>query len=187
MKNVFLLFPVCIILLSSCNPKKRALQKMMVGCDTVQIHTRAIPDHEGHHSTYIAEDFANKACDAFSVKSVKKNHSELLSLHKEPFQNIHDTTRIDTIYHFSGEKDSIKFYRSREKDLMVFVSLASPEFALHQCVRPGMHKETFLNIFAIAPPVGDTIKIVNSDQTLIFIFYFRDNKLHRIRSDIYFG
>lgn len=187
MKNIFLLFLVCMILLLSCNPKKRALQKMMAGCDTVQINTMKTPDNEGHHLTYIAKDFVNEAAEAFSVKSVKNNHSELLSLHKEPFQNVHDTSRIDTIYHFSGKKDSIKFYRSKEKDLMVYLSLASPELALHRCVRPGMDKETFLNIFGIAPPVGETIKVANTDQTVIFIFYFRENKLHRIKSDIYFG
>ena len=160
---------------------------MMAGCDTVAMAAQKSPRYSGKAAIYHSEQFVNQAAEAFTIGSLQKKHMQMLSLRKEPFRNIHDTTRIDTIYHFSGERDSIKFYRSREKDLMIYVSIADPELALHRCVRPGMSKDTFLDIFGITPPVGKIIKIANRDQTLIFIFYFRENKLLRMRSDIYFG
>jgi len=176
-----------IILISSCNPQKKAMQKMMQGCDTLNLATQKYPGTSGKVPLYISGQLANQAAEAFTITSVRNNHGPLFSLHKEPYKNIHDTTRIDTIYHFSGKRDSIKFYRTREKDLMIYFSIADPQLALHRCVRPGMSREIFLEIFGIRQPVGDTIKISNPDQTLIFIFYFREDKLHRIRSDIYFG
>ncbi|MGM0529742.1 MAG: hypothetical protein ACQER7_00145 [Bacteroidota bacterium] len=135
---------------------------------------------------FTTDSFTNKAAEAFTIQSLRENHSKMLSLRKEPFRNIHDTSRIDTIYHYSGKRDTIKFYRSREKDLMIYLQLISPELALDSCVYPGMNKETFLSIFGINRPVGNTIQLANSDGTLRFIFYFRDDELERIKSDFYF-
>ena len=181
------LFLLTLVLMLSCNPHKKALRKMMEGCDTVELATRKVPGASGDIPFYTSDSFANQAADAFTISSLQENHSRLLSLQKEPFQNIHDNSRIDTIYHFSGRKDSIKFYRSQEKDLMIYFSIADPKLDLHRCVRPGISKKAFLDLFGITPPVGDIIKIANPDQTLIFIFHFKEDKLQRIRSDIYFG
>ncbi|MBS3807734.1 MAG: hypothetical protein KGY60_09545 [Bacteroidales bacterium] len=187
-KNAFSwLFLLTFVLLLSCNPQKKALRNMMEGCDTLELSTTKSPGASGDKPLYTSDALINKAAEAFTISSLQENHSSLLSLRKEPFQNIHDTSRIDTIYHFSGKRDSIKFYRSQEKDLMIYLSIADPKLDLHRCVRPGMSKDAFLDLFDINPPVGDTIRIANPDQTLIFIFYFQQDKLQRIRSDIYFG
>jgi len=121
-----------------------------------------------------------------SIRSLQQNHGDLLALSREPFQNIHDTTRLDTIYRFTGTKDTVKFYRSHQKDLLIYLNITNPRLSLTRCIRPGLPKSTFLRIFGITPPTENEIRIPNREGALIFIFYLSKEKLQRIKSDIYF-
>ena len=177
---------ITMVILVGCNLKKEATKISDEACDTLKIETRYSQKLTKETPVFIADSFANKAADAFTMQSLRKNRPEMLPLRKEPFSNIHNSSRIDTIYHFSGSRDTIKFYRSREKDFMIYFHLTSPELYLDSCVHPGMSKATFRSIFGINRPVGNTIQLANSDGTLRYIFYFRDDALARIKSDFYF-
>ena len=181
---------VTMVVIFGCNTKKDATDVTKTSnntCDTIKIETRYSARLTEDVPTYVTDSFINKAVEAFTIDTLQKNLSEILPLKKEPFRNIHDTVRIDTIFHFSGARDTIKFYKSREKNFMIYLYLTSPEMALDSCVHPGMSKASFQSIFGINRPVGNTIQIANSDGTLRFIFYFRDDVLKRIESDFYFG
>jgi len=54
-----------LILLFSCNPKKRALRKMMAGCDTVAMAAQKSPRYSGKAAIYHSEQFVNQAAEAF--------------------------------------------------------------------------------------------------------------------------
>lgn len=182
--NILLVLMVVIL---GCNTQKNATQNTSETCDTIRIETRYAQNLTEEMPTFITDSFTNMASEAFTIASIQKNHSKMLSLKKEPFRNIHDHSRIDTIYHFSGKKDTIKFYRSRRKVFMIYLNITSPELVLDSCIRPGITKQTFQSVFGITRPVGSTIQIANSDGTLRFIFYFQDDVLQRIESDFYFG
>ena len=176
-----------IIVAFACNSKRKATEEAAAFCDTMQIETRIMEDDPGEHPQFISDRFINDAADAYTIQNLREKHSDLLSLKKEPFKNMHDTSRVDTIYHFIGARDSIKFYRSKEKAFMIYLDVSSPELGINRCIRPGLSKERFRTIFQLPQATGNVVRISNVDGTLVFIFYFRDNQLKRIESDIYFG
>ncbi|MFP4620278.1 MAG: hypothetical protein ACLFM7_03140 [Bacteroidales bacterium] len=181
-----LLFLV-IILQIGCSSKKNATHTSEEACDTIRIEASYSQRLTKELPTFISDTFTNKAVETFTIESLQKKHSKMLPLKKEPFRNIHDSSKIDTIYHFSGKKDTIKFYCTHEKNFMIYLHLVSPELSLNPCIRPGISKTRFKSFFGISRPVGDTIQIANSDGTLRFIFYFTGDLLKQIESDFYFG
>ena len=181
------MLPVSMLLLFSCNPKKKITENLYRDCDTTRINANRGAALSGQPATWTSDEFIRQAPQELSIQSLQQNHANWLSLKKEPFQNIHDTSRIDTIYHFTAENDTVKFYRSRQKDLLIHLDITNPRLSLTRCIRPGLPKTTFLKIFGINPPIENKIRIRNHEGTLIFIFYFQKGKLQRIQSDIYFG
>ena len=184
--SAFLLITLAFLIFA-CNSQKKARENPFSYCDTVRIDTRMLSDDSGMADQYVSDSFINMASEVYTINNLREDYSRLLSMKRVPFRNVHDTTQVDTIYHFTGKRDSIKFYRSRSKAFMILLDVSSPELGLDRCIRPGMSKKTFLSIFQIPGSTSDTIRISNRDGTLIFIFYFRDNTLKRIESDIYFG
>lgn len=186
-KLLFLLPFSLLLLLFSCNPKKKITKNLYKECDTTRINAHRSTAPSGKTATWISNEFIRKAPQKLSIRWLQQNHADWLSLKKEPFQNIHDTSRIDTIYHFTAENDTVRFYRSRPKDLLIHLDVTNPRLSLTRCIRPGLPKTTFMKIFGITPPTKNKIRIRNREGTLIFIFYFQKGKLQRIQSDIYFG
>ena len=178
---------IIIITALGCHTKKNTTENLNRVCDTLRIATRYDKMSREGIPTFITDSFTSQAAETFSIESLRKDHSELLPLRKEPFRNIHDTTVIDTIYHFSGARDTITFYSSRRKNFMIYLHLTSPELVLGSCIRPGMSRETFRSVFGISKPFEDAVQLANSDGTLRFIFYFEGDVLKSIKSDIYFG
>ncbi len=170
-----------------CHTKKNTTESISKACDTMKIATRYAEMSRKGIPTFITDSFTNRAVESFTIESLQENHSELVPLKKEPFRNIHDTTVIDTIYRFSGSRDTITFYSSRKKNFMIYLHLTSSELVLDSCIRPGMTRKTFRSVFGISKPFGDIVQLANSDGTLRFIFYFEGDILKSIISDIYFG
>ena len=189
MKKTPLPYILLVIMIAAlgCHTKKNTTESLSKACDTMKIATRYAEMSREGIPTFITDSFTSRAAETFTIESLKKRHSELLPLEKEPFRNIHDTTVIDTIYRFSGARDTITFYSSRKKNFMIYLHLTSSELVLGSCICPGMTRETFRSVFGISKPFGDIVQLANSDGTLRFIFHFDGNILKSIKSDIYFG
>jgi len=192
-KNTQNIYPLIVIstlmmvLLYSCSPKKKATAPLPAGCDTLRIGNTKLSQANGATWRCVNEAFIDRVADKYTISYIIKEQADRLDMRKEPFQNIHDTTRIDTIYHFSGTRDSIKFYKGRNKSFLIDLVLTGAQLGLTRCIRPGMSKALFLKIFGIPEDTGNTIHITNQDETLVFIFHFDGDVLRRIESEIYFG
>jgi len=134
---------------------------------------------------YIVEDFANQATKNYTIEAIQKKYTEVLKQSKEPTTNIHDTSVVDTIYKFHGEKDTIEFYRAKHKDLLKTFSVSSPAFNLYGCISTEMKKDSLLNRFDIKHSAGDVIKIGNEDKSVVFTFQIKNNQVKRIVSNPY--
>jgi hypothetical protein len=173
-----------LIFLASCSLlQKKTTEKF----ECNQINFRAdssFTDSKGI-TYFVCDKFANNAIDSYTIETVREKYSGFLKQEITPTRNVHDTTRMDTIYKFYDDKTTISFYRAKHKDFLRKFEVSDLLFNLYGCVSVGMSKEALKNQFNIKKPLSDTIRIGNDEQTAIFTLYFKNNKINRIVSTPY--
>lgn len=96
-----------------------------------------------------------------------------------PKMNIHNQTIIDTIKTRSFGNNRIYSYKSKNKEWVYSAKIRSSEFEFLEAIKIGIKKETFERIIKLELK-SDLIKIGNLEQTSVFVFSFKDNRLMAI-------
>lgn len=175
---------ILLLIITSCSTlQKKTAEKFE--CNQTNFSTdSSFTDSKGI-TYYICDKFANKAIENYTIETVRETYSGFLKQVTTLTENIHDTTRTDTIYKFYNDNTIISFYRAKHKDFLRKFEVSEPVFNLYGCVSAGMSKEVLKKQFSIKDSLSDTIRIGNEEQTAIYTFYFRNGKVNRIVSTPY--
>jgi len=173
-----------LIFLASCSTlQKKTAEKFE--CNQINFRVGSyFTDNKGI-TYYVCDEFANNAIENYTIETVREKYSGFLKQEVTPTRNVHDTSRMDTIYKFYNDKTIISFYCAKHKDFLRKFKVSEPLFNLYGCVSAGMSKEALKKQFSIKDSLSDTIRIGNEEQTAIFTLYFKNNKINRIVSTPY--
>jgi len=183
LKNVFLIF--IILALTSCNFLKFNKSSGPVDESTIQFHSKSSFADSKEVACFESEDFVATALNHYSIELFNKKFFSILNCSEESIVNRHDLTVIDTIYTFSNHKNKIQIYRAKHKDFIFLFDVTDKIFKLDGNIKPGMTKKDFFRKFLINEPKTDKVQITNSEGSIKFMFYFKNNKLKRIISQVF--
>jgi hypothetical protein len=175
---------ILLIFITSCSTLQKKTAEEFE-CKPINFNTDNSFTSEKGITYYVCNEFANKAINNYTIETVKNKYAGFLKQETTPTRNIHDTTRVDTIYKFFDNNTTISFYRAKHKDFLREFEVSDALFNLYGCVSVGMSKEAVKEQFNIKSPLNDTIRIGNEEKTAVFTFYFKKNKLNQIVSTPY--
>jgi len=95
---------------------------------------------------------------------------------KEPRINAHNETIIDTVKTLTYNDSKIYLYRSTVKEWIYEAKIRSSEFVLLEKINIGVEKKALEKILK-TELISDITKIGNLENTSVFIFTFKSDKL----------
>jgi len=181
-KNLF--FLSMIMVLASCNHLKLDKSTAPLDENPTVYHSKFSSIDSNQVANYESEDFASTALNNYTIAKISKEFS-FLKCTKESVVNSYDSSVIDTIYTFSNRNNKIQIYRAKHNDFIFTFNVTDSKFKLNGNIKPGITKELFSRKFSITEAINNKVQIVNSNRTIMFMFYFESNRLIRISSDLY--
>lgn len=139
----------------------------------------------GNVESFECNEFVWEALKEYSIGQMKQEFGSILTCTREPVTNIYNPDIIDTIFSFSDDNNEIRFYKARENCFVFTFTVTDAVFKLNGNIQTGMTKDDFASIFNIFKPVENVVIIKDSEGTVAFQFFFDNNRLSQIVSDIY--
>jgi hypothetical protein len=179
MNNILFSILGCALILScnkSIKPSATINAEDTITYETLLTDTSAVPYYQS--DDYFA---FNSELNTRSVDSLYP----FLTTSKKLIINDHDSTVIDTIYSYSYKENEIQIYKSAYGDFLSLYDITDTIFVLSGNIKTGITKDYFFKKFNIRSITKDTIDIGNLEQTFVVRFYFKEDKLNRIRIEPY--
>jgi hypothetical protein len=139
----------------------------------------------GGVESFECNEFVWEALKAYTIGQMEEKFGNILTCNHESVINMYNPDVIDTIYSFSDDNNEIQFYKARENSFVLTFTVTDTLFKLNGNIHPGMTKDDFALVFNISKPLENTVIIQDSDDTITFQFFFENNRLMQITSDIY--
>ncbi len=182
-KNLYLI--IIILVLTSCNFLKHGTSFTPSDEDKIVFKSKNTFTDSSQVTNFECEKFVSKALSNYNIEIITKIFI-FLDRTKEPVINMHDgSSYIDTVYTFSNSNNKIQIYRAKNKDFIITFDVTDSKFSLSGNVYTGITKELFIRKFQIAKSISDYVQVSNSNGRMKFLFYFENNRLKRIKSDLY--
>jgi hypothetical protein len=173
------------------------IAKLLIACD--YHHIKNLPSNPDYTITFNSKlidsiggvDYFQ--CDDYSAfkispntKSIDNTFHGYFNFTKEPIINMQDSTIVDTIYKYVNHDNKIEIYKSYYSgDLLMLYDVVDSIFEINGNIKPGISKDYFQKKFNIKGAIEDIVDIGNLEQTNVVRFYFKYNKLIRIRTEPY--
>jgi esterase/lipase len=131
---------------------------------------------------FVDNDFAERP---FGMNLTRKNINQIYSnrlVAKEKFKENKTYQRIDTIYSFGYERDSIDFLKTNETEFLYGAVIKNHSTKLNKGIRVGMEKSKFIKIFNIPKEFQslNEFRITTFTGYCQNIFQFKSNRLQVI-------
>lgn len=183
MRIKYVILSVLLLGLAGCDILKSSTSAENINDDKILFHSKNYFIDSSKVTFIECDEFVSNALVNYNIAIIKKIF--LLDCSIEPVINMHETSYVDTVYTFFDKKNKIQMYRSREKDFVIYFDVLDPKYVLNGNVKTGISKEIFINKFQINKSISDVVQVVNRNNSMKFVFYFKNNRLQRIKSDLY--
>lgn len=175
---------VIIIGFTGCNILRNDISTVNTNNDKILFHSKNYFTDSSKVTFIECNEFVSNALSRYNIAIITKIYP-MFDCTIEPVINSHDSSFIDTVYTFSDSKNKIQIYRARHKDFVITFDVTNSKFGLRSNVKVGITKKLFIRKFQIKKSISNEVQVVNSDSSMKFIFYFENNRLIRIKSDLY--
>lgn len=139
----------------------------------------------GSVESFECNEFEWEALKDYTIEQMERGFGNTLTCIQEPVINAFNPDITDTIYSYSDNTNEIRIYKARENSFVLTFTVTDSLFKLNGNIQPGMNKDDFASIFNISKPLENTVIIKDSDDTIAFQFFFDNNRLVQITSEIY--
>jgi len=173
LKKVVLPFLVFITLSSCKNDKPKALVVVENKEETLPAK---IKEEASIESQYIINEPLIKQLE-LDLKNLALNQK--FTLNVKPVFNKYDEKIVDTIKTFSFNNNKIEIYKSLYSELITVSEIRDRSFKFSDSISVGIEKMRFQKLVD-EPLNSDVIKVGNLEQTSVFTFLFRKDKLNVI-------
>jgi hypothetical protein len=99
---------------------------------------------------------------------------------RTPIENVHNTSKTDTVIEVTTEKTHLRFYRANEKDLLLEAKVSFEPLSIGKGLSMGMNKGDFMRCFSETEEgMGQDVVVVVMDEqeTNYYFFTFEQNVL----------
>ena len=184
MKIYYIFLSAIIIGFTGCNILKNDISARKTNDYKVQFHSKNYFIDSSKITFIECDEFVSNALSRYNIEIITKIYP-MFDCTIEPVINSHDSSFIDTVYTFTDSKNKIQIYRAIHKDFVITFDVSDSKFGLRGKVKVGLTKELFIRKFQIDKPISNEVQVANVDGSMRFIFYFKNNRLQRIKSDLY--
>jgi hypothetical protein len=106
---------------------------------------------------------------------------------KQSFQNLHDSTKTDTIMTIRFGSSVIEYFQGQQNGFIISAEIRSPEVPFKKGIAIGMDQEKFRSLFPELRDVDPTTVTITTLEGLANTeFLFADRKLVSVRHQSYF-
>lgn len=183
MRIIFMFLSVIIIGFTGCNILKNSISTGNANDDKILFHSKNYFIDSNKVTFIECNEFVSNALVNYNIAIIKRIF--LLDCSVEPVINMHETSYVDTVYKFFDSNNKIQVYRAKDKEFVIYFDVSDSKYTLNGNVKTGMTKEVFIQKFQINKSISDVVKVANTGSSMKFIFYFKNNRLERIKSDLY--
>jgi len=142
------------------------------------------PEYRVAGALYIEdEDFASNPFGfPMTVNELQKRYGNLFITGKELIDNIHEEDLTDTIYTFTYHQTSITVYKSAYQDILQSAVIRNKDIPLNRNIFIGMTKKVFSQSFhSLNENCPDYLEVGNAENTSVYAFTFKNERLHEVR------
>jgi len=187
MKNInikYLLLISVIVSFASCSSIRTYKANRYVSENSLKYNSTFLAIDSNNVANYECNEYVKNALNNYSIELMYKDFRFLKNTH-ETVSNIHNPQITDTVYSFSNKKNSIRFYKTKSKEIIFVFDVTSPKLDIKDNIKIGMSKEAFIQKFRITKPFDTKIQLVNSMRNNKILFQFKRNILVQITADLY--
>ena len=174
---------VIIIGFTGCNILKNGISTENTSDDKILFHSKNYFIDSSKVTFIECDEFVSNALVNYNIAIIRKIFQLDYSI--EPVINMHETSYVDTVYKFFDNNNKIEIYRASDKDFIIYFDVKDSKYALNGNVKTGISKDVFIQKFQINKSISDVVQVANSGSSMKFIFYFKNDRLQRIKSDLY--
>lgn len=101
-------------------------------------------------------------------------------INRTPIENVHNTSKTDTVIEVTTEKTHLRFYRANEKDLLLEAKVSFEPLSIGKGLSIGMNKGDFMRCFSETEEgMGQNVVVVvmDEEETNYYFFTFEQNVL----------
>ncbi|WP_338813371.1 hypothetical protein V9L05_18535 [Bernardetia sp. Wsw4-3y2] len=105
-------------------------------------------------------------------------------IERTPIENVHNTSKTDTVIEVKTEKTHLRFYRADQKDLLLEAKVSFEPLSIGKGLSMGMNKGDFMRCFSETEEgmKQDVVVVVmDEDETNYYFFTFEQNVLVAVR------
>ncbi|WP_338765341.1 hypothetical protein WAF17_01435 [Bernardetia sp. ABR2-2B] len=101
-------------------------------------------------------------------------------IERTPIENVHNTSKTDTVIEVTTEKTHLRFYRADEKDLLLEAKVSFEPLSIGEGLSMGMNKRDFMRCFSETEEgmkQNVVVVVMDEEETNYYFFTFEQNVL----------
>ncbi|AFM06035.1 hypothetical protein Fleli_3723 [Bernardetia litoralis DSM 6794] len=101
-------------------------------------------------------------------------------IERTPIENVHNTSKTDTVIEVMTEKTHLRFYRADEKDLLLEAKVSFEPLSIGKGLSMGMNKNDFMRCFSETEEgmqQNVVVVVMDEEETNYYFFTFEQNIL----------